>query len=64
MPKFYQQVLVGRIVKKTVGGKVIEGEVSQTQTSHLSVLLLIVPPHYNSECYCSVAFKHKFVPPI
>lgn len=61
MPKVYQQVLVGRIVKKTVGGEVIEGEVSQTQMSHLSVLL-IEPPHYNSECYCSVAFKHECVP--
>ena len=59
MPKVYQQVLVGRIVKKTVGGKVIEGEVSHTQTSHLSVLMLIEPPRHNSDCCCSVAFQHE-----
>ena len=41
MPELYKHVLVGRIVRKTVDGKVIEGEVSQTQTSHVRVLMLI-----------------------
>ena len=41
MPDVYKHVLVGRIVKKMVDGKVIEGEVSQTQTSHVRVLMII-----------------------
>ena len=41
MPEVYKHVLVGRIVKKIVDGKVIEGEVSQTQTSHVRLLMLI-----------------------
>jgi hypothetical protein len=41
MPEVYKHVLMGRIVKKTVNGKVIEGEVSQTQTSHVRLLMLI-----------------------